>query len=80
MPSPVDKYYKQVTKDNPDYSESQAWATAWSIYCKHKNPGSDHCHQDEYLKGKEASCEELEAFKEALVVHKVASRYLKAGK
>lgn len=51
-PSKVDKYFKQVKKQNPDYSESQAWATAWSIYCKHVNPGSDSCHQDEYLKGK----------------------------
>ncbi len=41
MPSPVDRYFKDVKKKNPSYSEEQAWATAWSIYCKHKNPGSD---------------------------------------
>lgn len=56
MPSPVDKYFDQVKEQNPSYSDSQAWATAWSIYCKHKNPGSDHCHKppSEYLKGKNA--------------------------
>lgn len=52
MPSPVDKYFKQVKDQNPSYSDEQAWATAWSIYCKHKNPGSEHCHKptSEYLK------------------------------
>lgn len=56
MPSPVDKYFEQVKEQNPSYSDEQAWATAWSIYCKHKNPGSDHCHKppSEYLKGKNA--------------------------
>lgn len=66
MPSPVDKYFEQVKRDNPSYSDEQAWATAWSIYCKHKNPGSDHCHKptSEYLKGKAAG-----------VASRVASRY-----
>jgi hypothetical protein len=53
-PEQVDKYFKQVKKDNPSYDDSQAYATAWSIYCKHKNPGSDSCHQDDYLTGKTA--------------------------
>jgi hypothetical protein len=53
MPSPVDKYFDQVKKDNPLYSDEQAWATAWSIYCKHKKPNSEHCHRppEDYLKG-----------------------------
>jgi hypothetical protein len=50
MPSPVDKYYREVKDQNPSYSDGQAWATAWSIYCKHVNPDSKSCHQDEYLK------------------------------
>ena len=53
-PEQVDKYFKEVKEGNPSYSDSQAYATAWSIYCKHKNPGSDSCHQDEYLTGKTA--------------------------
>lgn len=57
MPSPVDKYYKEVKEGNPDYTEAQAWATAWSIYCK-KNPGSEHCHKSEYLK-KEGTLERV---------------------
>lgn len=79
MPSPVDKYYKQVKEKNPSYSDSQAWATAWSIYCKHKNPGSPSCHKprEEYLKRKEAAQPVLE-FAEALMVKKVASRYMLA--
>jgi hypothetical protein len=53
MPVDVDRYFKEVKDANPDYSDEQAWATAWSIYCRHKNPGSDHCQKDtsEYLKG-----------------------------
>lgn len=60
MPTPVDKYFEEIKRDNPSYSDEQAWATAWSIYCKHKNPGSDHCHKPtgEYLKGREASMAE----------------------
>lgn len=56
MPSPVDRYFKEIKKENPSYSDEQAWATAWSIYCKYKNPGSDSCHKptSEYLK-KDAS-------------------------
>jgi hypothetical protein len=49
MPKPVDDYFKEVKEGNPSYSDEQAWATAWSIYCKNVNPGSDSCHQDEYL-------------------------------
>ena len=80
MPSPVDKYYKQIKKDNPDYSDEQAWATAWSVFCKHKNPGSPHCHKppSEYLKGKEATMEPLKEFQDALLIRRVASRYMTA--
>jgi len=69
MPSPVDKYFEEVKKNNPSYSDAQAWATAWSIYCKHKNPGSEHCHQDEYLTGKRAG-----------VIVRVASRFLEGAR
>ena len=56
MPAKVDKYYKEIKRDNPDYSEAQAWATAWSVFCKHVEPGSDHCSKppSEYLKGRNA--------------------------
>jgi hypothetical protein len=78
MPSPVDKYFKSVKEKNPSYSDEQAWATAWSIFCKHKNPGSPHCHKptEEYLK-KEAS-DPLLGFYNALLVQKVASRFMEA--
>lgn len=33
LPGPVEDYVKEVQDANPDYSEGQAWATAWSIYC-----------------------------------------------
>lgn len=51
-PKQVDDKFKEVKKNNPSYSDEQAWATAWSIYCKHVDPGSDHCHKStgEYLK------------------------------
>lgn len=80
MPSPVDKYYKQIKKDNPDYSDEQAWATAWSVYCKHKNPGSPHCKRppSDYLKGKEATMDPLKEFQDSLLIRRVASRYKSA--
>lgn len=57
MPAKVDDLFEDVKKKNPSYSDEQAWGTAWSVYCKHVNPGSDSCHKptSEYLKGKSAS-------------------------
>ena len=57
IPLKVEEYVKDVKKKNPSYDDAQAWATAWSIYCKHKNPDSPHCKQDAYFpgKGKKAS-------------------------
>ena len=54
VPKKVDEYVQQIKKDNPSYDDAQAWATAWSIYCKYKNPGSDHCQQpaSAYFPGK----------------------------
>ena len=76
MPSPVDKYFKEVKRDSPSYSDEQACATAWSIYCKHVNPGSPSCHKptDEYLK-REAAARPLFGFYNALLIQKVASRF-----
>jgi hypothetical protein len=54
-PKKVEPYFKKVKDQNPDYSDSQAWATAWSIYCKHKKPDDKSCHQDDYFTGKQAS-------------------------
>jgi len=45
IPKAVERYYNDVKAGNPGYSDSQAWATAWSIYCKHKRPGSPHCRR-----------------------------------
>lgn len=51
-PKKVDDLFKEVKDGNPGYSEEQAWATAWSIYCKHVDPNGDHCHKSPggYLK------------------------------
>jgi hypothetical protein len=54
-PQKVDKYFKEVKKSNPEYSDEQAWATAWSIYCKHVKPGDASCHQEEYFPGKKTA-------------------------
>jgi hypothetical protein len=51
-PQKVEPYFKKVKKQNPGYSDAQAWATAWSIYCKHKNPSDESCHQEEYFPGR----------------------------
>lgn len=43
MPAAVHKIFDSVKEKNPSYSDSRAWATAWSIYCK--NHKSKHCHR-----------------------------------
>ena len=72
-----DKYYKQVKEKNPTYSDQQAWATAWSIYCKHVNPGSPSCHlpTSEYLKGREASQDPVRAFEDAIIARRVVAKF-----
>jgi hypothetical protein len=75
-PEQVDKYFEQVKKDNPSYDDSQAYATAWSIYCKHKNPGSDSCHQDEYLTGKTAGDRYLEAAWKAPAINQALAKLI----
>jgi len=52
-PAKVEPYFKKVKEHNPSYSDSQAWATAWSIYCKYKKPNDSSCHQDEYFSGRD---------------------------
>jgi hypothetical protein len=78
MPSPVDRYFKEVKDENPSYSDEQAWATAWSIYCKHKNPGSDHCKKptSEYLKGKSAM---LREFQDAIILRNVVAHFVEGS-
>lgn len=66
-PEQVDRYFKEVKKDNPSYDDSQAWATAWSIYCAHKNPSSPSCHQDSYFPGKKASAPDWKEVAEKLL-------------
>lgn len=70
MPAKVDELFKEIKKGNPSYTDEQAWATAWSVFCKHENPGSDHCHKPagDYLKGKSAG-----------LAIRVASRFLEAS-
>jgi len=57
-PSKVDDYFKKVKKDNPGYTDEQAWATAWSIYCAYKKPGDPSCHQETYFPGKKTAGQE----------------------
>lgn len=45
MPAEVERLAKRIQASNPSYTPSQAWATAWSVYCKHKRPSSPHCRR-----------------------------------
>lgn len=53
MPRKVEELVRRISKQNPTYSEAQAWATAWSVYCRNINPGSRHCRRppSEYFAG-----------------------------
>jgi hypothetical protein len=56
IPKEVEDYAKEVAEGNPSYDEAQVWATAWSIYCRYKSPGSEHCTKapGEYFPGRMA--------------------------
>lgn len=45
MPRKVEELVARISKQNPSYSEAQAWATAWSVYCRNVRPGSRHCRR-----------------------------------
>jgi hypothetical protein len=58
LPKELEKKVKEIEKGNPSYDEAKVWATAWSVYCKHINPGSPHCkkkNKGDYLKSKKAA-------------------------
>lgn len=59
IPPKVRELEEKVRAENPDYSVGQARATAWSIFCKHVDPTSQHCkklrHQYFAIKGGKGS-------------------------
>ena len=44
LPKHVERYVDEGKEQG--LSESEAWAVAWSRYCKYKNPDSPHCKKD----------------------------------
>lgn len=50
LPKSVERYVEEGKKEGLD--EGEAWAVAWSRYCKYKEPGSPHCQKptSEYFK------------------------------
>jgi len=61
LPKDVERYVKEVKRDNPGYDDAKAWATAWSIYCKNNSPDSPHCKKPkgDYFPGKKATSWQL---------------------
>ena len=61
IPADVERYVKDIKAKSPDYDDAQVWATAWSIYCKYKNPGAENCTKgtSEYFKGAMAELNKL---------------------
>lgn len=55
VPPEVERYVDEGTAGG--MPEDKAWAVAWSRYCEYKDPGSDHCQQDEYFPGKKTAQE-----------------------
>jgi hypothetical protein len=51
VPKYVKELAEQITKsykdkgDDKGTAESKGYATAWSVYCRYKSPGSEHCHR-----------------------------------
>jgi hypothetical protein len=62
LPKNVERYVQEGKDQGLD--EGEAWAVAWSRYCKYKNPDSPHCKKDspsDYLQnqGKKQASEAL---------------------
>ena len=57
LPPDVERYVEEGKAQGLD--EGEAWAVAWSRYCKYKNPGSEHCQKSpgEYFPGRKAKFE-----------------------
>lgn len=51
VPAYVHDKVEEIMEKQKEKDESQAWAVAWSIYCKYKKPNSPHCkkEKDEYF-------------------------------
>jgi hypothetical protein len=45
MPAKLESLVKQIRRNNPAYSDSQVYATAWSVFCRYAEPGSPHCRR-----------------------------------
>ncbi|MFA6234293.1 MAG: DUF2958 domain-containing protein [Bacteroidota bacterium] len=61
LPDDVERYVKEIKESNPDYDDAKVWATAWSIWCKYKSPGDEHCQKGPsgYFTSKTASLSPL---------------------
>jgi len=53
LPADVERYVQEGKDQGMD--ESKAWAVAWSRFCQYKDPGSDHCKQDNYFQGQKSA-------------------------
>lgn len=56
LPKNVERYVQEGKDQGLD--EGEAWAVAWSRYCKYKEPGSPHCKKDspsDYFPGKKVA-------------------------
>lgn len=71
LPKDVERYVEEGKEQG--LPEDQAWAVAWSRYCKYKNPGSEHCkmNKGDYFPGRKAEFSGMAA--------RVAARHLKAN-
>jgi len=48
QPPEVRRYFEETKKASPHYDDAQAWAVAWSRYCKHTQPSSPHCNKGRF--------------------------------
>lgn len=61
-------------KEKQDIEVGQAMAIAWSILCKYKNPGSEHCkkNKSEYFQGRNKKA--YKSKKEEMIARRTAKR------
>jgi hypothetical protein len=86
VPDYVSKKVEEIKEKQKEEDEGKAWAVAWSIYCKYKDPKSKHCKKtkDEYFpsrskKAYESRDEEVKVKRTTLLLASILDEWVSKG-
>ncbi len=82
IPDYVYDKVEEIMAKQKEKDEGKAWAVAWSIWCKYKNPSSTHCKKEkgDYFPSRKASKQEMrEVAKATLRIGKALDKTTSEG-